>query len=146
MTRTAPLSRAASCLVLPKSAIWSRLVSLRLSLECKRLEAPPPGLLMLHHAPLPHFLNEIESFLGLLLLLIQSSNPLLAQRTAYDPFHSSLSKQSRLHSKNGRGRRRGGVRFLHAGSRASADRIVHVSCWACSLHEVSPASTIFSDP
>ena len=60
MTRTAPLSRAASCLVLPKSAIWSRLVSLRLSLECKRLEAPPPGLLMLHHAPLLHFLNEAE--------------------------------------------------------------------------------------
>src|SRR5712692_209656 len=75
MTRTAPLSRAASCLVLPTSAMWSRLVSPRLALKCKRLEAPPPGLLMLHHAPLLHFLNEIESSPGLLLLFDSIQQP-----------------------------------------------------------------------
>src|SRR6266436_8877488 len=67
--------KESSLRALPKSAIWSRLVSPRLSLKCKRLEAPPPGLLMLHHAPLPHFLNEIESFLGLLLLFDSIQQP-----------------------------------------------------------------------
>src|SRR5260370_9914083 len=80
MTRTAPLSRAASCIVLPKSAIWSRLVSPRLALQCKRLEAPPPGLLMLHHAPLPHFLNESESSPGLLLLFDSIQQPFSGEK------------------------------------------------------------------
>jgi hypothetical protein len=80
MTRTAPLSRAASCLVLPTSAMWPRLVSSRLALKCKRLEAPSPGLLMLYHTPLPHFLNAIEASPGLLLLFDSSQPPFSGEK------------------------------------------------------------------
>jgi len=80
------LQRATHCFFLLKTIKRRALYSLfRLLVPLIRILHP---LLLCERPNESVFLHTLASFFS----LIQSSKPFLAKRTAYDPFHSSLSK------------------------------------------------------